>query len=88
MLGIYTGLARTVKDFNIKQPSILVLLRTNNLVDILNQPIFVTKNVFSTDVHVLKDKHFKIKMTQSKADIVDFKPAQTNIPFKVVGTLK
>lgn len=34
------------------------------------KPVFLSRNVFSTDIRVLKEKHLKLKMTQPDCDIV------------------
>lgn len=34
------------------------------------KPVFVSKNVFSTDVRVLKDAHLKLSITQPETDVV------------------
>lgn len=62
------------------------------------KPVFISKNVFSTDVRVLKDAHLKLSMTQPENDVViegiGFNLAEkkdivaSGLPFDVVYTLE
>ena len=62
------------------------------------KPVFMTRNVFSTDVRLLKEEHLKISMTQPNSDIVlegiGFKMADkmdlvaAGVPFDVLYTLE
>lgn len=62
------------------------------------KPVFISRNVFSTDVRILKDKHLKLKMTQPNSDVIldgiGFNLADkedevaAGIPFDVVYTLE
>lgn len=62
------------------------------------KPVFISKNVFSTDVRVLKDAHLKLSMTQPNCDIIiagiGFNLAEkkdvvaSGLPFDVVYTLE
>ena len=62
------------------------------------KPVFISKNVFSTDVRILKDAHLKLSMTQPENDVViegiGFNLAgkkdivASGLPFDVVYTLE
>jgi len=62
------------------------------------KPVFLAKNVYSTEVRVLKEKHLKLKMTQPDSDIVmdgiGFNIAEKEdvvalgVPFDVLFTLE
>ena len=62
------------------------------------KPVFISRNVFSTDVRILKDKHLKLKMTQVDSDVImegiGFNLADkeaevaAGIPFDIVYTLE
>ena len=62
------------------------------------KPVFISKNVYSTDVRVLKDAHLKLTMTQPEFDVViegiGFNMAEkkdivaSGLPFDVVYTLE
>ncbi len=62
------------------------------------KPVFMSRNVFSTDVRLLKEEHLKISMTQPNSDIVlegiGFKMADkmdlvaSGVPFDVLYTLE
>lgn len=62
------------------------------------KPVFLSKNVFSTDLRVLKDAHLKLSMTQPSSDVImegiGFNMAEkadivaAGIPFDVVYTLE
>lgn len=62
------------------------------------KPVFLAKNVFSTDVRILKEEHLKISMTQPNSDLVlegiAFKMADkielvaSGLPFDVLFTLE
>ena len=62
------------------------------------KPVFLTKNVFSTEMRVLKDAHLKMSMTQPNSDVImegiGFNMAEkadivaAGIPFDVVYTLE
>jgi len=62
------------------------------------KPVFISKNVYSTDVRVLKDTHLKLSMTQPEFDVViegiGFNMADkkdivsSGMPFDIVYTLE
>lgn len=62
------------------------------------KPVFMTKNVFSTDVRLLKDAHLKIAMAQPENDVIidgigfnladKMDDVAAGIPFDVVFTLE
>jgi single-stranded-DNA-specific exonuclease len=62
------------------------------------KPVFMSKNVFSTDMRLLKDAHIKLSMTQPEHDVVidgiGFNQAESanivaaGVPFDVVYTLE
>lgn len=62
------------------------------------KPVFMTKNVFSTDVRLLKDAHLKISMAQPENDVIidgigfnladKMDDVAAGIPFDVVFTLE
>lgn len=62
------------------------------------KPVFISRNVFSTDVRILKEKHLKLKMTQVDSDVImegiGFNLADkeaevaAGIPFDIVYTLE
>ena len=62
------------------------------------KPVFMSTNVFSTDVRLLKEEHLKLSMTQPNSDIVlegiAFKMADkmelvaSGLPFDVIYTLE
>ncbi len=62
------------------------------------KPVFVSRNVFSTDVRVLKDAHLKLSVTQPETDVVieaiGFNLADkeedvaSGLPFELVYTLE
>lgn len=62
------------------------------------KPVFISRNVFSTDVRILKDKHLKLKMTQADSDVVmegiGFNLSEkeddvaAGVPFEIVYTLE
>jgi len=62
------------------------------------KPVFISKNVFSTDVLLLKEAHLKLSMTQPNNDVViegiGFNMADkkdivaSGLPFDVVYTLE
>ena len=62
------------------------------------KPVFISTNVFTTDVRLLKDEHLKLSMTQPNSDIVlegiAFKMADkmelvaSGLPFDVLYTLE
>ena len=62
------------------------------------KPVFISKNVYSTDVRVLKDAHLKLTMTQPQFDVaiegIGFNMADkkdivaSGLPFDVVYTLE
>lgn len=62
------------------------------------KPVFLTKNVFSTEMRVLKEAHLKMSMTQPNSDVImegiGFNMAQkvdlvaSGVPFDVVYTLE
>jgi single-stranded-DNA-specific exonuclease len=62
------------------------------------KPVFLSKNVFSTDMRLLKDAHLKLSMTQPNSDVVmegiGFNMADkadivaAGVPFDVVYTLE
>ena len=62
------------------------------------KPVFISKNVFSTDVRLLKDVHIKLSMTQPQHDVVidgiGFNQGEkmdvvaAGVPFDVVYTLE
>ncbi|GAB5417231.1 MAG: single-stranded-DNA-specific exonuclease RecJ [Crocinitomicaceae bacterium] len=62
------------------------------------KPVFLSKNVFSTDLRVLKDAHLKLSMTQPNSDVIvegiGFNMADkvdivaAGVPFDVVYTLE
>ena len=62
------------------------------------KPVFISRNVYSTDVRILKDKHLKLKMTQVNSDVVmegiGFNLADkendvaAGVPFDIVYTLE
>lgn len=62
------------------------------------KPVFMARNVFSTDVRLLKDSHLKISMTQPNSDIImegigfnladKMDDVAAGLPFDVVFTLE
>ena len=62
------------------------------------KPVFYSKNVFSTDVRILKDAHLKLSLTQPDSDVIlegiGFNMADkadivaAGVPFEVVYTLE
>tara|TARA_R110002072_G_scaffold303031_1_gene491519 strand:- start:17828 stop:19552 length:1725 start_codon:yes stop_codon:yes gene_type:complete len=62
------------------------------------KPVFISKNVYSTDVRVLKDTHLKLSMTQPEFDVIiegiGFNMADkkdivsSGMPFDIVYTLE
>jgi single-stranded-DNA-specific exonuclease len=62
------------------------------------KPVFITRNVFSTDVKVLKEQHLKLKITQPNSDVIldgiafnlGYKEDEVaaGMPFDVVYTLE
>jgi single-stranded-DNA-specific exonuclease len=62
------------------------------------KPVFMAKNVFSTDVRLLKEAHLKISMTQPESDVIidgigfnlgeKMDDVAAGIPFDVVFTLE
>lgn len=62
------------------------------------KPVFITRNVFSTDVRLLKDAHLKISMTQPNSDVIlegigfnladKMDDVAAGLPFDVVFTLE
>jgi single-stranded-DNA-specific exonuclease len=62
------------------------------------KPVFLSKNVFSTELRILKDAHLKVSMTQPNVDVVlegiGFNMAEkadlvaSGVPFDVVYTLE
>lgn len=62
------------------------------------KPVFLSKNVFSTELRILKDAHLKIAMTQPNSDVIlegiGFNLAEkadlvaSGVPFDVVYTLE
>jgi single-stranded-DNA-specific exonuclease len=62
------------------------------------KPVFMAKNVFSTDVRLLKDVHLKLSMTQPIADVIvegigfnlgnKMDDVASGLPFDVVFTLE
>jgi len=62
------------------------------------KPVFISKNVFSTDVRLLKDVHLKLSLTQPKHDVVidgigfnqgdRIDVVASGVPFDVVYTLE
>lgn len=62
------------------------------------KPVFISRNVFSTDVRLLKEKHLKLKMTQVDSDVImegiGFNLAEkendvaAGVPFEIVYTLE
>jgi len=62
------------------------------------KPVFMTRNVFSTDVRLLKEEHIKVSMTQPNSDIIlegiGFKMPEkmelvaSGLPFDVLYTLE
>lgn len=62
------------------------------------KPVFITRNVFSTDVRLLKDAHLKLSMTQPNSDVIlegigfnladKMDDVAAGLPFDVVFTLE
>ena len=62
------------------------------------KPVFMSRNVFTTDVRLLKEEHLKLAMTQPNSDIIlegiGFKMAEkmelvaSGMPFDVLYTLE
>ena len=62
------------------------------------KPVFLSKNVYSTDVRLLKDAHLKISMTQPEHDVImegigfnlasKIDDVSAGMPFDVVYTLE
>ncbi len=62
------------------------------------KPVFISKNVFSKDIRILKDEHLKLTLTQSTSDVVleaiGFSMAEkidlvaNGIPFDILYTLE
>ena len=62
------------------------------------KPVFISRNVYSTDVRILKEKHLKLKMTQVDSDVImegiGFNLAEkendvaAGVPFEIVYTLE
>lgn len=62
------------------------------------KPVFLSKNVYSTDVRILKEKHLKLKMTQPDTDVIlegiGFNLAEkadevaAGVPFEILYTLE
>ena len=62
------------------------------------KPVFWARNVFSTDVRLLKESHLKISMTQPNSDVVidgigfnlgdKIDDVASGVPFDVVFTLE
>lgn len=62
------------------------------------KPVFISRNVYSTDVKILKEKHLKLKMTQPQSDVVmegiGFNLADkvdevaAGVPFEILYTLE
>ncbi len=62
------------------------------------KPVFISRNVFSTDVRILKEKHLKLKMTQVDSDVVmegigfnlgeKENDVAAGIPFEIIYTLE
>ena len=62
------------------------------------KPVFISKNVYSTDVRALKDIHLKLSMTQPQYDVVidgigfnlgeKLDIVASGMPFDVVYTLE
>lgn len=62
------------------------------------KPVFISRNVYSTDVRILKDKHLKLKMTQTDSDVImegigfglanKENDVAAGVPFEIVYTLE
>ena len=62
------------------------------------KPVFMAKNVFSTDIRLLKDVHLKLSMTQPSSDVIvegigfnlgdKMDDVASGLPFDVVFTLE